>query len=439
MRRIKIRNPFTAIWMYFARMRSFATHNPVATNYAIDGLLVIGALNLAGSNNNIFAQRLGAGDFHLAMMQFLPQSINLLIIIPAGLFADSLRNKARMVSGALVAASFFFMVVAGISFITDQPLYFFLIFLALANASSMVYNIGWQGFFPEVVEAEKRNAVLTIRSRVSILVSLIAPLISGGILASIPSEEGKIIAHQVFYAIVAIMLLGNAFHLKKIKATKPAPPTNLKLREIKKASSRLLRNKPFVIFTLVALFFHMTWQMDWTLYFIGQANYLHMNEFQLSLTAVGSTAAHFLTLKFWSKRNQRHGVEKPVTFSILGFALCPVAILVSTSLPIAFGPTVFLMIHTFAMMFTVTVGLNFFQCLIPVLDEEYRSFSVSVYTCLMTLSNAVMPLAGVALYRSLGGNITGLRITFAIVFVLRIIAAGIWWLRIKKAPKGAVE
>jgi len=428
-------NPFTAIGRQFGRARSFASNNPVAANYAIDGLLVFGALNLAGSNNNIFAQRLGAGDYHLTMLQFLPQIINLFIIIPAGLFADSLRSKARMVSWALIAASFFFVIVATISFVTDQPLYFFLVFLALANAASMVYNIAWMGFFPEVVEPERRNIILTLRSRVGILISLVAPLISGSILAAIPGEEGKIIAHQVFYGIVALMLIANAFHLKKIKATNPAPPKKLKLEEIKKAGSRLIRNKPFIIFTGAALFFHMTWHLDWTLYFIGQANYLYMNEFQLSLTVAGSTFGQFVTLKFWSARNQRHGVELPMTFGILGFALTPVAMTVSTALPIGAGPTVFLVLHTVAMMFTVTVGLNLFQCLMSVLDEEYRSFSVSIYTCLMTLSNAIMPIVGVAIYRSFGGNIVGLRITFAIVFALRLCAAGLWWLRVKYNQK----
>ena len=434
----KIPNPVALLHRYMTRVKSFRASNPVAVNYAIDGLLVIGALNLAAANNNIFAQRLGAGDFHLAMLQFLPQMINLVILIPIGLFADSLKNKARLVAGAMVCSSFLFMVVAGLSFAFDQPLYMFLIFMALANASNMVYNISWLGFFPEVVESHKRNMVLTLRSRVSIIISLFMPIISGGILASIPSEEGKILAHQVFYAVVALMLLANAFHLRKLKAIDPAPPKKIRLSEIKKAASQLRQNKPFILFAAVVLFFHISWQMDWTLYFIGQANYLYMNEFLLSLTAVGSTVGQLITLKFWSKRNQRHGVEKPLTFGILGLALCPVAIFVSTLVPLSIGPAIFLGIHVIAMLFFPTIGLNLFQCLMPVLDEEYRSFSVSVYTCLITISNAVMPVIGVAIYRALGGNIAALRITFAIVFVMRIIAAGLWWLRIKYSEKAAL-
>jgi len=434
-----LKNPFALIVKHISRAKSFSTHNPVAANYAIDGLLVMGAIGLSSSTGGIFALRLGAGDFHLTMLQFLPQMINLLILIPVGLFADSLKNKARMVSGAMVSSSFLFLMVAVTTFLFSGPLYFLLIFMALANSSNMVYNISWLGFFPEVVEAEKRNTVLTLRSRVSIVASLLTPLISGAILASIPGEEGKILAHQVFFVLAALLLISNAFHLRKIKAIDPAPPKKLQLAEIKKAGSRLVKNKPFIFFAGVALFFHMTWHLDWTLYFIGQANYLQMNEFQLSLAPVGSTLAQFVTLKFWSIRNQKYGVEKPVTFGILGLALCPVAIFAATWLPLSIGPAAFLVMHTIALMSFATIGLNMFQCLLPVLDTEYRSFSVSVYTCLTTLSNAIMPVVGVAIYRSLGGDINGLRITFVIVFLLRIVAASLWWLRIQILRKKDVK
>ena len=416
---------------YLARVRSFTSNNPTATNYAIDGVLVIGAWNLAANNNNLFAQRLGAGDFHLAMLQFLPQMFNLFLLIPAGLFVDSRANKGRILSVALVLAAIFFLGGAAAGFSAVQPLFLFLGFFTLANVSFMLYNISWQGYFPEVVAEGRRNGVLTLRTRMSVLISLVIPLISGGVLAMIPSERGKIFAHQFFYVVVAAMLITNAIHLRKITPVDPAAPKKIRFDEIKKAAARLLANRQYKIFAAVALFFHMTWHLDWTLYFIGQANYLRMNEFQLGFAAVGTTVAQLATLKFWSKRNQKYGPGLPMTFGILGLALTPVAIIIATSLPIALGPTLFLIMHTFAMFAFATIGLNFFQCLMPVLDTEYRGFSLSVYSCLIALSNAVMPVAGVALYRALGGNVDGLRLAFVIILSLRIVAAGVWWFRLK--------
>jgi MFS family permease len=154
-----------------------------------------------------------------------------------------------------------------------------------------------------------------------------------------------------------------------------------------------------------------------------------MNEFQLGLVVAGQTSAQFLTVRFWSRKNERHGVVLPVTFGILGLSLCPLFMITAVSLPPAIGLYAFLIFHAASSLTLTTITLNMFQCLLQVADDEYRSFSISVFTCLTCFSNAIMPIAGVALYRALGGNISGMRYTYCIVFVLRIIAAGLWLLR----------
>jgi len=157
-----------------------------------------------------------------------------------------------------------------------------------------------------------------------------------------------------------------------------------------------------------------------------------MNEFQIGLTTLGATVVQFLTMRFWSRVNEKHGVVLPVAFGIIGLSLCPVAMIISLSLPLSIAPYVFLTLHAIASLPLATTTLNMLQCLLQVADEEYRSFSISVYTCLVCLSNAVMPVAGVALYRSLGGGRDGLRYAFAIIFALRIIALFLWLLRRKR-------
>jgi len=227
------------------------------------------------------------------------------------------------------------------------------------------------------------------------------------------------------------LVIANAFHFRNIKAVKPAEPKRVSLTEMKKAGRRLIKNRPFVIFTAIILFFHMTWHADWTLYFIAQANYMHMNPLLLSLTPVIATLSQLLTIKFWSKNNKRQGVEKPLAYGMIGLATPAIAVIAGVLVGGTAGPFVFLTITFFGHLTFANVALNLFQCLLKVVDEEYRSFSISVYTCLITLSNAIMPVAGVALYRGLGGNRQGLIYTFAILFVVRIIAGGIWLLRVR--------
>ncbi|MCL2188806.1 MAG: MFS transporter [Defluviitaleaceae bacterium] len=408
-------------------MRAFYFDNPLAVRYGVDGLLVLGAISLAVNNNSIFALRLGAGDFQLSLIHLLPQGLNMLLLIPAGLFADSLINKRRMLSGALLLAAAFFMLAGFSAFIPVHTVYFFLGFVALANVCIAMYNLTWQAFFPEVVDAEKRNAVLTFRARITMVISVIMPLVSGGILAAVPSHDGKVRVHQIFYILVGVLLIVNAFYLRRLQAVTPAAPKRVSLAQFKTAVKRLSKNKPFIGFAGVALFFHLTWHVDWTLYFIGQANYLHMNEFQLSLTGVGATLAQLVTLAFWSRQNAKHGVEKPVTFGILGLSLCPIAMILALSVPVRLGIPVFLGANFIAHMAFATIAVSFFQCLLKVVDKEYRSLSISLYTCFIMASNAIMPVAGVALYRTAGGNLYALRNVFWFVFGLRIVAAAIWW------------
>jgi len=424
--------------------RSFIQTQPITVKYGIDGILTLGAVSMAANNNNLFAQRLGANDFQLSMLQFMPQMLSLLLLIPMGLFADSLSNKRRMLTVALVMAGVFYATAGSAAFLPVHMVYFFIGFLSLATVSVGMYNLSWQSYFPEVIPEgawiegvrENRNNVLTFRARMTMIVSLVVPLSVGAILTAIVSDEGKIAAHQVFYVIAAVMLISNAIHFRKIKAVKPSEPKRISFAEIKTAARRLSKNKLYIYFCITILFFHMTWHADWTLFFIGQRNYLGMNEVLLSLTPVGAMITQLLTLKRWSRNNVKQGVERPLTYGMVGLAFSPLAIIVGVSIPHGgIGIAVFLLIHAAGQMAFANITLNLFQCLLKVVDEEYRSFSISVYTMLITLSNAVMPVVGVALYRGLGGDRQALIYAFAVFFVLRFVAAGFWLLYVNRAEK----
>lgn len=420
--------------------KSFVKNKPLAVNYGIDGLLVLGAMGIVGNNNNLFALRLGASDFHISMLHFIPQMIILFLLIPAGMVTDSLRNKKRIITITLILGAVFFAIVGTSAFIPVYAVYFFLAFVALGSVSMQgLFNLSWQSFFPEVVPEKERNNVLTFRARMTMIVQLILPLVVGAILASIPSNDGKIAAHQAFYVVAAVLLLFNALHFRKnIHATQPAEPKRVSLEEMKIAGARLLKNKPFIIFCMLILFFHMTWHMDWTLFFIVQATYLEMNEFLISLTPVVGMLAQLVTLKFWSKNNVRQGVEFPLLYGMFGLIFSPIAVVVSLALPLNIAPFTFLLIHGLGQLAFANITLNLFQCLLKVVDNENRGFSISVYTCMLTLSNAIMPVVGVAIYRALGADAIAMRNTFIILFFLRIVTASLWFLRLKFQPTAPV-
>ena len=402
--------------------------NSAAFRYTIDGLLWGSALAIATKTHNLFAARLGATDFQLSLVQFLPQILILFILIPGGLFADSLHNKQRMAIAALITAALGIFLCGMSPFAAGNSILFFLISLMLTGGAKALFNVAWQSFFPEVVDVTCRNQVLTQRTRVTIMVSIVTPLLIGIVLTNIPQPDSKIIAHQGFYAGSVLLLILAAVNFRKFKSIQPAEPKRITLFGIKKAVKALLNNKPFAVFTGAALFFHMTWHIDWTLYFIGQYHYLGMNEIMLGLVLVGTTTAQLATLKFWSRMNERHGVILPFTFGILGLSLCPLSMIAAVSLPAFAGPYAFLALHTVSHLSFASITLNLYQCLLHTADKEHRGFSMSVYATLICLSNAIMPVIGIAIYHALGGDLNGFRTTFCIIFALRIAAAGLWLL-----------
>ena len=419
---------------YFpANVKKLAKVNPAAVRYVTDGLLAVGAVNIASSNFNLFAVRLGANHFQLSLVQFLPHIFTLLILIPAGLFMDSLHNKKRIVIIMMLVVILGYLLCAVSPFAAAYSIHFFLGSLALSGSAVALYYIAWQSFFPSVVNLTTRNHVLTLRTRVTLIVGMIAPLLVGLILTHIESINGKIIAHQTFFISAVLLFMLAIFNFRRFRVIRQSEPQSietkrLSLSEIKNAGKSLLHNKQFLLFTAAALFFHMTWHFDWTLYFIGQVSYLKMNELQLGLVSLGAAAIQLVTIKFWSRNNEKHGVVLPFTFGILGLSLCPVFMIVSVSLPLWLGAHLFIILHTIAHIPFCVVTLNLFQCILLVVDNKYRSFYLSVFACLLCLSNAVMPVAGVMLYHLLGGDLNAFRFAFAIIFALRIIAALLWFL-----------
>ncbi|MDR2750211.1 MAG: MFS transporter [Clostridiales bacterium] len=410
-------------------VRSFSTLDAPVKIYVIEGILLSIVSTILSNNNNLFANRLGANDYQLGLLSSIPQLVNILILLPGGVIADSLKNKKRMVLGTISASGVLYLAIGLATGFAQNQFIAFLALFATSAGTTTLYSISWQSLFPDVISIEKRNKTLTLRTFGVMLISVISPLATGSILSSIGTNEGKIAAHQTFFVLVGVLTFVQVFALSRLKPQNAPKPQGMSLKALKEAGAALLRNKRFIYFASVTIFFYMTWHMDWTLFYIGQTQYLGFNEFQLALATVLAGLAQFLTLRFWSRVNERKGVIFAMLFGVLGLAFPPISMIVGVSLPQPLGKIVFLVMYTISCLGFATVTLNVFQCLLQVLDEKNRALSISIFTVFSSLSNACLPMFGVMLYKWLGGNLSGLKMTFAIIFVLRIIAAGLWFKR----------
>lgn len=415
-----------------------APQNRLVLLFTLEGILITLVNNLISGNNNLFATRLGAGDFELSLVITLPQLVGMLVLIPGGILTDRLVNKRNMVIAALICIAILYALIGFVPFLGAPRLIIYLILLALSLGPMTIYNISWQAYFSDVVDIETRNSVLTVRTGLSFLIGVVITLGSGALLASANTNSDKIVYHQIFFWIAGILLILQMLVLKRIKNNRVCTPSGLRIRDLKGALYELRNNKRFLGFVAVAIFFYLTWHIDWTLYYIGQVNYLDMNEAWLSYVNIGNAVIQFLTIGFWSRINVRRGVRYAIIFGSMGLAFCPVSMIISTGVGGVEGRIIFVILNTLSNIALATTSLNILQCLLQVLPDKNKTLNISLYTVLVTFSNAVMPLVGVTIYTAMGGNLKALHKLFFVIFCLRIIATGIWtirWWKLRNEPK----
>lgn len=397
--------------------------------FAIEGVLIALINNIINNNNNLFATRLGASDFQVSLVVALPQFVGMLVLIPGGILTDRMSNKRRMVITTLLMLLSTYFVLGFAPAFGAYRLTAFIGMLAVSLGPMTLYNASWQAYFSDVVPIESRNSAFTLRTKGTFLVSILIPLVTGPLLASMHENAGKIKVHQAFFWVACVLLVIQVLILRRIPGGNVKSGGGMTFAELKSASHDLIHNKRFLSFVGIALLFYLMWQSDWTLYFLGMVNYLKMDETWLSYVGVGGALIQFLTIGFWSRVNEKMGVRFAIIFGNIGLAFCPISMIVATSLPLSSGPIVFLIMNTLSNFAFATVLLNLLQCLLQVVPEKNKTLGIAIYTVLITFSNAVMPIVGVQVYTAFGANLQAFHTTFWIIFAARIVTSGLWTLR----------
>lgn len=408
--------------------------------FALEGTILAIIANLYGNNNNLFAQRLGATDFQLSLITGVPQMVGLALLLPAGFIVEKVKSKRLFVAVSLFMVGVLFLGVAATPFLDEQALPAVIFLLSLCIGFMTIYNSSWQSYFSEVMPITHRNKTLTLRTRGSLFMGMLTPLLTGFILSAAKENSTKIIIHQIFYILVFVFCLVQIYILYKIKE----PPTIINtekrkfFKTIGETGKELIKSKEFLFFLLAVTLFHMSWHIDWTTAFIARTKYLKLNEAMLSIDIVLSAVVQLLTLKFWSSIIDRKGVRFTLIMASIGFTISSICMYFVLAIPYDFSKYIYLFYNPLSNFATATIGLCLLPCLLQVMPEKNKSITISIYTMFLVLSNAVMPIIGTKIYSSFGGDLAGIRHTYLIIITLRILASFVLFLRwklLKDTPK----
>ena len=301
-----------------------------------------------------------------------------------------------------------------------------------------LYNMSWQAYFSDVIAIEHRNRILSTRTAGTFLAGIAVSLVCGNLLAAAAGTDAKIRIHQGFFWTACVLLIIQVIVLRRIESGSEGTRKIVSLSEIKATVAGLFRNKIFLSFFGASLFFHMTWQLDWTLYFLGQVRYLGLDEAWLSYVSIGGTLVQFLSVGLWRRVNEKTGVRFGIILGSAGLTCCTLSMLAATSVPASAGPVLFLVLHTLSNVTFATIPMNLLQCLLQGIPEKNKTLSISIYTVFIALSNAFMPVTGVRIYTAFGADLNAYQAAFRIIFCLRLISTGLWilrWLMLRREAK----
>lgn len=407
--------------------------------FGIEGLLfqfVMSLSGVSGFGTNLYATNLGATDSQIGMIQLVANLTAVVLLLPVGIIGDRLKSSKTMPVVILLFLGVMYFFYGTVPVMGDSRMTFFFIFVSLTAGILAIYNAIWQAFFGDVTDVAERNGVYAFRNRFVFLISTIAPILCGTILTAMPDSQGKLNVLRLFFYLCGVLCLVNAFVLSRIKGGRRTPEMLMQIpkfsvRDIGDVFKTLTHDRRFMLYFVCIMFFYMSWHMDWSMWYIGQTQYIGMTEAQISFFVAAAAILQLLTMGIFVRLNEKKGVHFSFIFTVLSLLLCPVTMLLAGISPLALRPYVFIAVGTLICMPQSAANLCLVQMLLDVTPEKNRSLIISLNMAFVTLSNGVMPFLGVQLYNALGADYRAFLIFNGIVFSLRAAALLIFILRYK--------
>lgn len=377
--------------------------------FGLEGLMLQYVTSINGFGNNLYATNMGASDSQIGMVQLVLNLVAVVLLLPIGIVANRQRSSKTLPVAMLLFMGAMYFVYATVPEFGSNRIAFFFVFLGLTAGVLAVYNAQWQAFFGDAVAERKRNGVYSFRNRFMFLVGTVAPVVCGLCMGTAVDSEGKLLVLRVFYYIAGALVLCQALILSRIPCPKRtdaemAAVKRFSPREIGQALGQMATTRAFRSFFLCIMFFYLAWHLDWSMWYIGQTQYIHMTEAQLSYYNGLVCVGQLLTVGLFARLNERKTVHFSFIFAVLGHTFCSLAMLVGVNLPQGSQLIPFMAMGILGSVPQGCIQLCAVQMLLDVTPQRNRALIISLHTMVVTLSNAVMPYLGVQLYQALGAD-----------------------------------
>lgn len=370
--------------------------------FAVEGALLQLFCSVNGFANNLFATSLGATDLQIGLIQTVPNLAAVLLLLPVGILSDRLRSSRTIPLLSLLCVAAGYVLMSMVSGLGNARIPAFFCALVFTVGGPVLYNAQWQNFFGDVVQERARNGVLTLRNRAMFLLGIATPLVCG-VVMNRPVDTLNI--YRTFFLLCALAALLQAAVVSGIPTPqRQASAGKFSARELGRAVAEMAGSRQFRLFFVPVVLFYMSWQMDWSMWYIGQVQYLKLTESQMTIFTGVFNIGQLAAIGFLSKSVQKRGTDRTLPFAGLGLCFCPIIMMLCTRLPMGQRMLPFTILVTVLNAPQCAINLCIVQILLRVAPKACRSLAVSLFTLTTTLTNCLMPYLGVQLYTLLGGD-----------------------------------
>lgn len=388
----------------------------------VEGMLLQFISSLNGFGHNLYATNMGATASEIGLINLVPNLVACVLLIPVGIIADRARSAKTMPMLSLIFVFAGYLLFGTVPALGSGRMVWFFVFLALLGGGLAVYNAQWQSFFGDVVPMNERNDAFAFRNRLMFVVSIVVPIVCGVLMGTQPASDGKLLVLRIFYYTCAALVLLQIWSIMKVPEGKKERQRaeSFSLSDVAVVVRDLAHNRRFLLFFVPMVLFYMAWHMDWSMWYIGQVNYMLMTETQLAIYTAVYQIGQLYMIGVISRIVRKRSVDFAFNLVFIGQLSSPIVCILVPLLPEAARFFAFTALITISNGPQCAVSLCVVQLLLANAPEKNRALIVSLYTLVITLSNSLMPYLGVQLYEALGGNYAGFAGFYGTCVALRV-------------------
>ena len=368
---------------------------------------------------SVFAIRLGASNTLVGLLVSLPALINIFWLIPSARIIERQRRRLPIIVLAGFLQRLGYLLIALMPFVLRAHRPEALVALvALITFPTAIVSVAFTSLVAEVVPADKRAQVISIRNVLVSIVSTVTVLISGKLLDLLIFPFN----YQLLFGAGFAASLVSLYYVSRIKVAdtiaveqQPQRKASLATR-LRRTVKQVMKQRDFVRFSASAFVFQWGLYLPSALYAIYRIKSLGASDTWIGLLSTVQSAVTILAYLHWGRVASRKGNRRVLLISSLGAVLYPVL----TGLSPRIEPL--LLVSVIGGIFGAGFNLSFFNTLLEVCPQERRPSFVALNTTVINVAAFLAPLLGISL-----ANLLDIRIALFIAGAVRLLGAGLFY------------